>query len=412
MKLKQIRVDGYKNLIDCKVDLGDFNVLVGANNSGKSNLLQVIPYMLGAFFLGDQETLDDVFEGMSPWAQWGTSICHIERHRGKPMTIGIIFELYVKKKVWIVNYNVTIQLANSNKKRAGFISEILTAKQPSTPGRAKTYMRRDKKKLEVCGKLHPIGEKKSAIMVIESLYPNLDGFPTEFQMFLRGMLWIGLTRINALSPEGIREDIDSEKPIRAVNVSSFDILLAMDELQKEGESFDLLKQQLCEILDLEDIHFRCEDLSATKEATESKGKVKRARILTLKRAGGEYSFVNEFSDGTLIVIAMLTSLLSERGRPMFCVEELENCLHPAAIEKLLRFFQDHADKWPVLITTHSPYLLNGVRPEDVNVAVVDETGATHFEKVENTRQLRDYLNKGLMNFGDLLVRDFEGYREK
>jgi predicted ATPase len=165
-------------------------------------------------------------------------------------------------------------------------------------------------------------------------------------------------------------------------------------------------------LDLEDIQFRCEDLSAIKEATDSKGKVKRTRILALKRAGGEYSFVDEYSDGTLIVIAMLTSLLSERGRPLFCLEELENCLHPAAIEKLLRFLQDHADKWPVLITTHSPYLLNGVRPEDVNVAVVDKTGATHFEKVENTKQLRDYLNKGLMNFGDLLVRDFEGYREK
>jgi len=93
------------------------------------------------------------------------------------------------------------------------------------------------------------------------------------------------------------------------------------------------------------------------------------------------------------------------------LEELENCLHPAAIEKLLRFLQDNADKWPVLITTHSSYLLNGVNPEDVNVAVVDETGAAHFEKVKNSRQLRDYLNKGLMSFGELLVKDFEGFRE-
>ena len=56
MKIKQIRVDGYKNLIDCKVDLGDFNVLVGPNNSGKSNLLQAIQ-MLGALWFGDQEIL-------------------------------------------------------------------------------------------------------------------------------------------------------------------------------------------------------------------------------------------------------------------------------------------------------------------------------------------------------------------
>ena len=42
MKLKQIRVDGYKNLINCEVNLGDFNVLVGPNNSGKSQSLREI----------------------------------------------------------------------------------------------------------------------------------------------------------------------------------------------------------------------------------------------------------------------------------------------------------------------------------------------------------------------------------
>ena len=42
MKLKQIRVDGYKNLIDCEVNLSDFNVLVGPNNSGKSNAIDAL----------------------------------------------------------------------------------------------------------------------------------------------------------------------------------------------------------------------------------------------------------------------------------------------------------------------------------------------------------------------------------
>jgi len=102
---------------------------------------------------------------------------------------------------------------------------------------------------------------------------------------------------------------------------------------------------------------------------------------------------------------------NERG-PILCLEELENCLHPAAVEKLLRFLQDHCEKWPVVITTHSPYLLNGIRPEDVKVAVVDETGATNFESVKDSSQLRNYLNKNLMSFGDLLSNDFEGFRER
>ena len=46
MKLKEIRVDGYKNLINCRIPLGDFNVLVGPNNSGKTNLLETISIVL------------------------------------------------------------------------------------------------------------------------------------------------------------------------------------------------------------------------------------------------------------------------------------------------------------------------------------------------------------------------------
>ncbi len=52
-----------------------------------------------------------------------------------------------------------------------------------------------------------------------------------------------------------------------------------------------------------------------------------------------------------------------------------------------------------------------LKPEDVNIAVVDDNGATHFEKIKNNRELRDYLNKGLMSFGDLLVDNYKRFRE-
>ncbi|MCX5683594.1 MAG: AAA family ATPase, partial [Planctomycetota bacterium] len=92
--------------------------------------------------------------------------------------------------------------------------------------------------------------------------------------------------------------------------------------------------------------------------------------------------------------------------PIICIEEPENFLHPAALEKLLAFLQDVAHKWPILLTTHSPYLVNGVRPQDIIVAVVDDTGSTHFEKPRNRKAITERLNRGYMNFGDLLVTNF------
>ena len=110
----------------------------------------------------------------------------------------------------------------------------------------------------------------------------------------------------------------------------------------------------------------------------------------------------------LAVIALLAGILSpERKSPLIFIEELEKFLHPAAISKLLQFLQEYSSECQIVITTHSPYLLNAVRPEDVNIAVVDDTGASHFEKLTNRKKIEDRLKHGYMNFGDLLVNNYE-----
>ena len=151
-----------------------------------------------------------------------------------------------------------------------------------------------------------------------------------------------------------------------------------------------------------------DDIKIPDKTGETGEKTQRVRFLFVGRKK-DVSIIDEYSDGTLTVASILAALLSDKIRgPIMFIEEAENYLHPAAIKKLLTFLQDHADKWPILITTHSPFLLNIVKKaEDVNVAVVDETGATHFEKIRNTKQLRDYLKSGFMSFGDLLVSNFD-----
>ena len=127
MKLKQIRVDGYKNLINCVVNLGDFNVLVGPNNSGKSNLLEVIQIFFPICF-GSDHYRSRVFGGTTPSPRLGSSICHLKTHHNKPMAIGIGFEININSKLWRVDYDVTIQCDESLEK-TGFLRESLTAKQ-------------------------------------------------------------------------------------------------------------------------------------------------------------------------------------------------------------------------------------------------------------------------------------------
>lgn len=41
MKLKKIEIKNFKSLKDCPIDLRDFNVVVGPNASGKTNLVEL-----------------------------------------------------------------------------------------------------------------------------------------------------------------------------------------------------------------------------------------------------------------------------------------------------------------------------------------------------------------------------------
>lgn len=405
MKLKQIRVDGYKNLIKCEVNLGDFNVLVGPNNSGKSNILEAVQ-ILGGICFGGETLRKQIFKGETPPPRIGSSICHLEAHKNKPLTIGIAFEMTIKGNPWIVDYEIKIK-CSSLKNKGGFISETLTAKPPSRTGVMTTYIERQYKNLKVSGKSYLIANTNSALQAISVLYPDFDGLAPEFEKFFAELFWVGRTNVIALSPTGLRENIDEEKPIGDFRVSSFDLLQVIDDIKEKGKYYKLFTESLCDILDLEKAHFFAENMKVTEER-KTKETAKRMRCLLIKRRGDDYCPIEEYSDGTFAVAAVLALLLSENVRgPVLYLEELENCLHPAAVEKLLRFLQDHSDEWPVLITTHSPYVLNGVNPEDVNVAIVDDTGATHFEKVRNTKQLRDYLKSGFMSFGDMLASNFE-----
>src|SRR5437868_15028481 len=60
MRLKSFTVEGYKNLTAPVTlgPLGDLNALHGANNIGKSNLIQAIDLFFGLLALGNQVSKD------------------------------------------------------------------------------------------------------------------------------------------------------------------------------------------------------------------------------------------------------------------------------------------------------------------------------------------------------------------
>ena len=90
---------------------------------------------------------------------------------------------------------------------------------------------------------------------------------------------------------------------------------------------------------------------------------------------------------------------------MVAIEEPENNLHPRLLQLLIETYDrvrievgDAAAQ--VFVTTHSPYLVDLMQPEDV-VIVEKRDGATSCVRAEDKHDLKRMMEESEMSFGRL-----------
>jgi predicted ATPase len=126
------------------------------------------------------------------------------------------------------------------------------------------------------------------------------------------------------------------------------------------------------------------------------------RAFALRTRDGQHSVrASELSQGTVLALAILTLAHSSNPPAMICLEEPDRGIHP----RLYREIQDalyrlaypesyglDRDPVQVLVTTHSPYLLDLHRehPEEVVIAQKNGASAT-FQQLTQRDDLQDLL---------------------
>ncbi len=97
---------------------------------------------------------------------------------------------------------------------------------------------------------------------------------------------------------------------------------------------------------------------------------------------GDPFYAQQMSDGTLKVFAYLLMLEDPDPPPFICIEEPENGLYHRLLETLVAEFRAHATgakgASQVFITTHQPYLVDALVPEEVWIL---DKGKDGFSKV-------------------------------
>ena len=137
-------------------------------------------------------------------------------------------------------------------------------------------------------------------------------------------------------------------------------------------------------------------------------------LLQIKDAPFEQPVFARFaSDGTLKMLAYLT-LLYDPDPPQFIgIEEPENFVHPRLLPELAEECRAASARTQLLVTTHSPFFINTLRPEEVRVLYRDERGYTQAvrasdilgvpEQVATGTSLGYLWTEGYFGLGDPLV---------
>jgi len=370
IKLSKLTINNFKSLDDFWLDFSDFTCLIGLNSSGKSTILQAIDFV-------SQQMNGDI-SGWLHSRNWEANELKCKLIDEENIIGGISFIHNYKFCVWTFDYDFIMKKCKSE--TITVYDLYLKNKQIIFEVNESKYM--IIKDLETGEKLEGDIIQDYEGSFLASLKPEyLPEVIQEFKTYIQHIYSLDL-----LSPQELRKPsyTGSKLGLSGENISAF--LNTFSTEQKD----DLLKQlQKC---------------YPNLEAFNIKKFDDGLNSLELIEKFGDKYITNEakyLNDGILRLIAILSQLQSQESFLLF--DELENGINSELIEYLIDTLI--ASKHQVMITTHSPMVLNYIEDEvamkSVHYIYKTEEGFTRSIPFFDIPSMREKLE--LMGVGEVYI---------
>jgi len=120
-------------------------------------------------------------------------------------------------------------------------------------------------------------------------------------------------------------------------------------------------------------------------------------LLQIKDAPFSQPILSKFtSDGTLKLLAYLLVLNDPDPPQLIGIEEPENQLHPRLLPQLAEECRGAAEISQLMVTTHSPFFVNGLRSDELWVLFRDEKGFTQTKCATDMQGINEFLSEGAL----------------
>lgn len=97
--------------------------------------------------------------------------------------------------------------------------------------------------------------------------------------------------------------------------------------------------------------------------------------------------VSYMSTGTKRIIWLIANVMiaGVNGAGGIGIEEVETSIHPRMTQELLEILNENVENTSLLLTSHSPYLIQYLKPEKVYIGMPNNDGIAAFKKMKSSR---------------------------
>ena len=388
MQIRGITIEGFANIGKVRLDFSGMNVLIAPNGYGKSNVLRAIEFGVRFLAANENKRRQMLGENCSPLNKLIVHQDFAMEIKGSTLSGGIPTDFrYGFRTAW-----------HTTQSEGCIREEWLQMKETQKPRFRPLLLRQHTNTLEG-----------------SSLQPALHFFAMNNQIFFqdlaRQITQIAIPNLETLDNPENYFSADGNKGIDILGGRTISEYLYHLKLH-DRKSYDILTDGLMQLLP------GVEELSA-EAITLADGQSRLYDIRVKEAQNITATSIRQLSSGSKRMICLFTLCIAAQKQeiPLIMMEEPENSVHPRLMENLVYTLRSYASQTKILMTSHSPYLMRYMQPEQMYFGLPSPDGLAHFAKINPAKlaYLYRYATDMELTIGEFMfdfMLDLENDTEK
>lgn len=403
MRLTELVVSHYKSLGDVELkDIQPVTVLVGCNGVGKSNVADVLRFLRDAVNQGLDHAVSTrggigLIRQYSPKKPYQITLTFRFRDEKSPEN-EIFYQLSItslregefrverEHAEWfdsLISLDKLIEIS-SNDENSDPTTQTLRFERTSE---GKVFLTADKGLV----KLRWSDTLPSDTLALGNSFLTDEAFAagtfggTELKKFIEN------TRFSSIFPNTLRQPAhpDTDPILKENGANWASILRTLRKTAKGKQALEEIKEMMQVVMpQLEDI------------STQAVGGFIHPRFKVREANGKQHYFdPSQISDGTLRILGILLALYQSPHPSLMVIEEPEQTVNPALLAVLADAFRESSERTQLLITSHSPHLVDLFEPENIRVVTMQD-GETRLGPIRASQ--REAIKEHLLSLEQIM----------